>query len=247
MKKSIRWYLVWGAMVACITMLTLVLTTGPASAWTQEKNPFSDTGSGTGFCGQTSSYPCLYWQEPHYTSITLTLFMDPSLTSQSRGYDFPTAIQGAFAQYNNVPAWNPYMSECFNFCQVTQGDYYMTLLPCPVYGETTPSGDQNIKYGQNADGGYEYYAFVSFANVKFNSNVTWNNSDTYSSNCSDLRADGRAVALHESGHVQNLGHTGDCPSIMNDSCYQLNHLHTLSSNSDIPAVEGIYPGNQQSS
>lgn len=135
------------------------------------------------------------------------------------------------------------MSECFSFC-TAEGDYYMPLLPCPVYGQTTTTYG-NAKYGLNSDGVNDYYAFMSFANVKFNSNVTWNNSDTYSASCSALQADGRAVALHESGHVQSLGHTADCPSIMDDSCYQLNHLHTLSSNSDIPAVEGIYPGNQQ--
>jgi hypothetical protein len=250
MKRSIRWYLVRGAMVACITMLTLFLTTGPASAWTQEENQFDQTGSGSGVCGNSSTYPCAYWQEPHYTSITLIFLMDPSLTSsQTHGYDFPTAIQGAFTQWNNAPAWNPYSTQCFNTCQYISGFYYMTSYTCGLYALTSLT-EGSPKYGYNPQrGGNEWYTFITYSTTGFNNTVvSWNNNGDWSGSCSSgLHADGGATALHETGHVMSLGHTGDCPSIMNPTCLMQNHLNSLSQNSDIPAIKAIYRGDQQSS
>ncbi|HEY7350315.1 MAG TPA: matrixin family metalloprotease [Ktedonobacterales bacterium] len=253
MKRSIRWYFAWGIMVAALSMLLFMVTAGPALAWTQETNEFTDTGSGSGWCsgmnGQDSSHPCVYWQEPHYTSISLHFNMDPSLhSSQSKGYDFNAAIYTAFTQYNNVAAWNPYMFQCFTFCQGIVGTYYMTTLLCGNLAHTSYFiGD--VKYGYNPyRGGNEWYAFFISADVQFSNSIFWNNSfDWTQTSCSNEHADGRAAATHESGHVQGLGHTGDFPSVMSSACLENGHFYQLSTNSDIPAIKAIYRGDQQSS
>jgi hypothetical protein len=254
MKRSFRWYVAWGIMVASLSMLLFMATAGPAQAWTQEENQFNSTGSGSGWCsgqdGKDSSHPCLYWQEAHYTSITLIFFMDPSLrSSQSRGYDFPTAIQNAFTQYTKVPAWNPYMTECFSVCSPLAGDYFMgNDLPCLTYGHTWYAYG-NTEYGYNSvRGGNEYYAFFGNTTTEFNDTVIWDNNNDWSGLCGNntVHGDGIATALHESGHVIGLGHTGDQPAIM-DSDHISQANDQLTTNSDIPAIEAIYPGNQQSS
>ncbi len=256
MKRSIRWYFAWGTMVASLSMLFFMATAGPAQAWTQLKNYF-DTGgdpvcSGShGLTYPNSSIPCLYWQEPHYTSISLYFIMDSSLdSSQSGGYDFNAAIYNAFTQYNNVAAWNPYMYQCFSFCQGAVGSYYMTtVLPCLTYGKTD-SYEGSTKWGYNPERGEnEYYAFFSSGYTMFSSTVHWNNNLDWSGYCynNTIHADGRTVATHESGHQIGLGHTYDDPSIMYITIAALDKIYKLTTNSDIPAIQGIYPGNQESS
>jgi hypothetical protein len=236
-------------MVASISMLLFTITAGPAFAWTQLVNQFDQTGSGSGQCGNDSSHPCLYWQEPHYTSINLSFIMDPSLNSSQSGYyNFDIAIGNAFNQFINVPAWNPYMYECFDLCSTSVGDYHMTnMLSCGTAAYTHYYWG-NVEYGYNPQrGGNEYYTFFYWVDVEFSSSVVWNNNLDWSGDCPHLHWDGRSAALHESGHVIGLGHTNDCPSIMNTGCYIINQLYQLSTNSDIAAVKAIYPGNQQSS
>ncbi len=255
MQRSWRWYLAWGTLVASLSMLVFMATAGPAHAWPQEVNAFTDApsgyGPGSGECGNDSSHPCLYWKEPHYTSITLVFVMDPSLrSSQSKGYDFYTAINTAFTQYNNAPAWNPYMTQCFDFCQGIVGTYYMSsAVPCGRYAETPYLYSGTIKYGYNPQrGGNEWYSFFVSSSTRFNSTVFWNNSFDWSGeSCSTLHGDGRATATHESGHAVGLGHTNDCPSVMSGACLESGRFYQLSTNSDIAALKAIYPGNQQAS
>lgn len=74
MKRSWRWYLAWGTMLASMSMLFLIATAGPAMAWTQEYNTFAwdpNTNQyvGNPICGGDQSHPCMYWQEPYKASI----------------------------------------------------------------------------------------------------------------------------------------------------------------------------------
>ncbi len=41
MKRSWRWYLVWGTIVASLSMLLFTAMAGPAHAWSQARNPLA--------------------------------------------------------------------------------------------------------------------------------------------------------------------------------------------------------------
>jgi hypothetical protein len=137
MKRSIRWYLVWGMMVASVSMLLFFLTAGPALAYTQEYNSFAydpNTGQYTGnaYCGTTSSSPCMYWQEAQNTSIDLYFYMDPSLQNIN-GYNFVPAVQTAMNAWNGALAWNPYLHQWHSGNPTFGGTISMAqpfALPC---------------------------------------------------------------------------------------------------------------------
>lgn len=252
-RSSWRWYLAWGIMVASLSMLFFMMTAGPAQAYTQLWNTYNwDPNThqfvGDPNCGNTTAQPCLYWQEPHNTSINLYFYMDPSLSTGAGGYDYFGAVLQAFTQYNQVADWGPYMIRWVSGDPTFGGSYSMGMLPCNTLGSTTNSWNSNIEYGYNPKrGGNEYYSFFTNAAVTFNNGVQWNNSLDWTFNsCSDYHADGLENAVHESGHVQGLGHTGHRAIMYPVASYATTPFETLQSD-DIQGLQDIYPGNQQSS
>lgn len=115
MKRSIARYLAWGTMVASMSMLFFTMTAGPASAYTQNNNQWSNTGQGTGWCsgyganGTDPNYPCMYWQEPYNTSVHLNFVVDTALGNVG-GYDFTSLSHGrltnGIAHPLGTPTWN---------------------------------------------------------------------------------------------------------------------------------------------
>ncbi len=245
MKRSWRWYLAWGTMVASLSLLLFMATAGPAHAWTQNVNTFTcdqnGNCSGNGYCGQDSSHPCLYWEEAAHTSISLYFYMDPSLQNAG-GYNFITAIQNAFNQYNSAPAWNPYMYQWHSGNPTFGGTYTMGSLPCGVLGNTSESAG-SLWWGYNAYwDDYEWGRWMTDTTTTFNSTVKWNSSLNWTVNsCSDYHADGITVATHESGHVQGLGHTGHSAIMYPIASATTTPFHTLQGD-DVQGIIGIYPG-----
>jgi hypothetical protein len=261
MKKSTRWYLAWGIMSASLSMLLFTVTAGPAHAWTQDANPYSDRGSGSTDCGLTKTSPCLYWQEPHYTSINTYYYFDPSLQNVG-GFNFVPEILQAFTQFNQVPAYNPYMYQWQPGDPTVGGSYTVESLICGAFGVTyldnDPTHYTTPKQGYNPQRGKtEWYAFILYPPVSFSSysQVIWDTNGDWSGSCpGPLHADARTVATHETGHVIGLGHStfdpsvhpGDPLTIMNHHAAMVYQLYQLQTN-DLQGIEAIYRGDQQSS
>ncbi len=122
----------------------------------------------------------------------------------------------------------------------------MGLLPCGKLGNTETSWDKStLTYGYNTSGQHEWYAIIVDTTTTFNNSVFWNNSlDWDTTSCVLIQADGRAVATHESGHVQGLGHTGDNhPAIMH-TYMDPSQTYWQMQSDDRLGIQGIYPGNQ---
>lgn len=232
-----------------MALLSLVFTVHTASAWTQLLNPFSKTFMGTGYCGMDQDHPCLYWKEPHNTSINLYFYEDPSLWN---GFDLRPGLTTASQTWNAAPAWNPYIYFCNPCSQGTSGLVAKSsTMPCSVPADTSTYYKYGtVEVGYNIPGGGKpwtqiYYTFITTTSTYFNQYIQWNwdgNIDAGWS-CSNTYADGRNVATHESGHILGIGHTGDQTALMwfgTQSFYQLQ-------SQDLQAVENIYPGNQPSS
>ena len=210
-------------------------------AWTWEINEF-DTG-GTSNCGTKSSEPCLIWQEPHYTVITLKAYLDPSLNMIY--YDFhPTLQNTTFPNYNTDPAYNPSFSACTTSnCGVIK--YSTTQFACGIYaGTAVDSSRYGTPWYDSGRGQWNaYWKNATNAQlVLFSTFVTWNNSFSWAANCGGndtyTDADGRKVAGHETGHVSSMGHTS-YTALMHQGP---ENFYLLQSN-DVAGLQAIYPGN----
>lgn len=218
--------------------IPLALLTGflPALAWTQLDNAY-DTG-GTTSCGGSTTYACLYWQEPNYTAINVNAYLDSSLTIG--GYSMGTATTTAFSNWNAIlTAWSPNFYACYTGgCGSVA--YSGAYLDCGVYGGTSFSRGS---VGTDSRNG-EYYKFILSATVVYNNSgaINWNSNLDYThiSACDD-NADGRKVAAHETGHVLGLGHTG-YTAVMHQGP---ENFYTPQQN-DINGLNSIYPGNPPS-
>lgn len=227
------------ALVSTLSIGLLIMGAIPSLAWTQVFNDFDSGGSG--YCGGSTTYPCVFWQEAHYTSITLYSYFDPSVDNDN--YSFTTAINRAFSDFNAVPAYNPYTYQCTNRPGCGTNVYYgSTGLGCGVYGSTTWPVLSSIEYSSSVG----YYQFAREVVVYFNTNslVSWNNSLTWSFNAQTcaVQADGRKVSTHETGHLMSLGHTS-YTAVMHQGP---ENFYSLQSN-DIQGLEAIYTGTQPSS
>jgi hypothetical protein len=230
-----------------LAMVLSALSLQPGLAWTENFTSFDYDGNP--YCGQVSAYnpsthrgPCLFWQEPHNTSITIQAYLNPALNLGY--YDFNPAVTRAFTDINAVPNWGPYMSACYtNNCAANApGNYSTGSQPCYVYGTTTYSGLSASEY--TTTNGIGWYQFEQYIPVVFNSYASgWNNNLYYATymNC-DFAADGRKVATHESGHVQGLGHTLNT-AVMHQGPEAFYALQS----DDVAGLKAIYPGNQPSS
>lgn len=224
-----------------LALAVVALEVEPAAAWTQENNQYTTYGSGSPYCGGSSAWPCVYWQEPQHYSITIYGEIDPSLKYMPPHW--VPDIADAFNDFNSVPAVNPYEYTC-QTPGCGQAAYYGGVVSCPLLA-TTSYLFTNAEYSSTF--GYysffvPYYVSVTYDNE---SRAHWNESDTYSMNgCTSFNWDARYAARHETGHVQSLGHTGYA-AIMNNAVPNP-VFHTLQSN-DKQGLEGIYTGTQPSS
>lgn len=233
------------ASLALSVALLASIVPASALAWTQEINEY-DNG-GTYMCGTKQSEPCLYWQEPHYTSITIHAYEDPSLKTLNGlggSYDMTATLPNVFNDFNAVPYYFPYLYQCSNNTSGCGPITYNTgVLNCGTLAQTAYGS-----YSTPKNNG-EWYAFFptggNSRQVTFNTTVTWNHSlyDQFWT-CTNNNADGQEVADHETGHIMSLGHTGYTTAIMYP--YVQGKYDTLQSN-DKAGLAAIYPGNQPSS
>ncbi|MEO6887434.1 MAG: matrixin family metalloprotease [Ktedonobacteraceae bacterium] len=216
-----------------------------AFAWTQLDNDYPNVPP---FCGGSSNQPCLYWAQPHNSSISLSFYIDPSL--YQGGFDFRTAINNSFSQYGGVKAWNPYMNTCYGgpCTQSTVGDYQLGSTSDPTWScgsmGIVYAFTQNTLLGPVEHTSGLYYQFIRSTNVEFNPQpyFHWHNSITWGGNCSSYNADAIKVVKHESGHVIGLGHTGHT-AIMHQGEVKYDTLQS----DDITGIQAIYNGNSPSS
>ncbi len=219
--------------------LTFAMNASAVMAWSQLFNDF-DIG-GSGYCGGSMTYPCLFWQEAHWTSTTLNASIAASADSDN--YSMTTAINRAFGDFNAAPAYNPYIYQCTSGTSCGTVAYYGSLnLGCGVWAGTSFPQLGAIEYTS----GIGYYQFATLAQVAFNtaSYMSWNNSLNYSYDASTCtyNADGRKVATHETGHVMSLGHTS-YTAVMHQGAEP---FFSLQSN-DIQGLQAIYTGTSPSS
>jgi len=227
--KTLVWH---SATVAALTIALLLASITGASGYTQIMNNFDSGGNTT--CGFDSTHPCIFWDEPANTSITVYQRLDSTLNQGS--YDFTTPVENAFVDFNNVAAYNPFFNYCFT-TSCGSGVFASGSLGCLVYGSTSWNKGSST-YSAKLAG---YYAFFTSTAVTFNNNsvASWNNTLTWSSNAMTcaFQADGRKVATHETGHTQSLGHTSHT-AVMHQGP---ENFYTLQSD-DIAGLQVIYPG-----
>ncbi len=225
-----RWSSALVKLIPVVAALGIALvSTQPARAWTHRINNW-DSNPSDYTCGYSTSVPCLYWPEPNHVSSTIYALLDGSLINVG-GYNFDPAVTRAFGDFNGVPAFNPYMYACYDLTCNFQVSYSIGDLGYGVYG-MTPYGN----YGSITQASGQYYAISGANYVTFNSStwISWNNSLIFS----DTQADGRKVATHETGHVQDLGHTGHTPAIMHQGAATYYALQQ----DDINGLESFYTG-----
>jgi hypothetical protein len=212
-----------------------------ADAYTQVVNNYPNNPVD---CGGSTSWPCLYWQEPNNTVITLNAYLDPSLNQTY--YNFaPILTNITFPNFNQAPAYNPNFSACST---PSCGTIVYQAGPIDFCGSTgvTTTGATRLTAGPVFWQNNQYNAYLlKAANsqvTQFNTYVTWNSSYDWSFKCSGIdlyvNADGRKVAGHETGHESSLGHTGFAGQLMLQGAVNVN---TLQSN-DIAGLKHIYPG-----
>lgn len=208
-----------------------------ALAWTHLENRFDDTNGADYACG-TQAYPCLYWAEPNGGSSTQHACVTNALeNSLPGGYNFKPAIQLAMDEWNAAPALNPYLiitvdNVSLPSCGQVPIVYFAGVMPNGWYGATS-NGWNNAANPVNG----QYYGIMNEAQVEFNVNVTYNNSFVWG----PQNADGRVVAVHETGHVEGLGHTHHLPAIMAPNPSTGQHYYTLQAD-DIAGIQAIYTG-----
>lgn len=217
---------------AVLALCMVVLSAQKAFAWTHEFNTYPDIVT----CGDYQINPCLYWPEPNGASTTIYAAYDGISSVGPTHYDFTSTLNNTFSIFNNVQgAFNPYMYECnYTGCHdavhYTSGD-----LGDGTWAETDTQPDS---YSTPQYGYGQWYAFFTSTTVTFNTRVSWNTNLQYSTTA-PMQADARKVALHETGHVQGLGHTG-YTAIMASGAEYFNPM-TLQPN-DINGLQTIYTG-----
>lgn len=212
-----------------LVLMLLTFAVSPAYAWTHAENSW-DTG-GTAYCGTASNSPCVYWAQPSNTSIKLYVYFDASLKSAPGNYDFTVAINRAFSDWNSQSAWNPYMNGCYVSRCENAGEYIMGNLGYAIYGATDFGTLGTSKW--NSTNSF-WYAPFQYETVYFNTQITWNNSLSFS----DTTADGRKVSTHETGHFLGLGHTAHTPAIMHQGAA---NYYSVQSD-DLTGLQNVYPG-----
>lgn len=236
-----------GAVLGIMVALLLLLgSPAPAAhAWSWSSNAYSNGTGSNPYCGGSTSYPCVLWQQPDSTSVTLYAYL--SGLGGFQGYDFSTPTVAGMNSWNGVPAWNPYLLPCYlPYCgpvEVTGG-----WLPCHNLGLTSVWAGPEFFYN-NLWHGYinpavspdGYGAVVTLNNdattVRFNNTMTVHAGTCTSSN-PDLN-DGGSTITHELGHVLGLGHSYYTSALMypSNTC-----LCRTPQWDDIAGMHGIYPG-----
>lgn len=246
MKTWVVGYLPQVFVTILFPLLLILGLVRPVFAWTQLENNYPNVPP---YCGGSSSLPCLYWAEPHNSSVNLYFYIDPSLYPAQHGFDFRTSIGNAFGYYNNVTAWNPYMYTCYGgpCANNAVGSYEAGSTSDPtwicgssiVYAFTAFPTLGNVEHS-----GSLYYQFIEATDTQFNPEpyFYWNTSLLWGGNCSHYDADARKVVTHETGHVIGLGHTGHV-AVMHQGP---ENFYTLQPD-DISGIQSIYNGSSPSS
>jgi hypothetical protein len=221
-----------------IALFAVAIPMQSVSAWTHLKNNF-DSSDTDYICGHYSSVPCLYWPEPNHVSGTVYYRIDSTATNVGPNhYNFTSAISGATGNYNAITgAYNPYLYNC-----QTSGCIDPVIYSAADLGEPYILGSTNTFYDYGAvqytHG--QYWAYITGADVEFNTLVYWNASLDWYHSGAVYHADARATAAHETGHVEGLGHTGITSAIMH---WDLDGFtfYTPQSN-DISGIRAVYTG-----
>jgi hypothetical protein len=223
-------------LIAILLLALSLLMVDQAFAWTQEINEFDNGGLAK--CGTSQYEPCLAWAQGHNQSITVKVYVDPSMYTQ--GFDFRPEINAAISNFNGAPAFNPYYSACYTSgC----GAVSYTYGPTPACaGGITDVSNYGTPFQATIGGTTDWYAAFNSVpiTIEHDSYVTWNTNMQFSFNCGTGTStyDAYVVVAHEMGHSQGLGHTGFSPTLMmsGQTC-----CRTLQTN-DIQGLQHIYPG-----
>lgn len=230
-----------------LLVVALLATTLATTGWTWNLNTFTQQGSGSYVCGNTSNQPCVLWQQPHYTVSWTNVYLDSSLAG--RGVNFSGVLTNTvWPQIYSQNNYSMNYRACYSAGCSPVLSYYGGNLGCLVYGETVYYSLSQSEYSsQNLAGAgvIGWYAFFRGEEVIFNNYWGyWNQNLTYQTGtdyCS-FAADARKVAAHETGHSEGLGHTS-YTAIMHQGP---ENFYQYQSN-DISGFNDIYPGNGPSS
>lgn len=238
--SKVKPHLISLSLALSVALALFGFASSSAHAWTHLINNW-DNNHNDYLCGQSSSRPCLFWSQPSNTSITLHAYFNPSLNNAPGNYNFTTAINRAFGDWNAQPAWNPYLTSCGSSTSCLNGadlTYTMSDLGYGVYGETDVSFYGTVSWSSTYS---EWYAAFYYVPVYFNTEITWNNNLQFSA----TTADGRKVSTHECGHALGLGHTGHYPAVMRQGGTDPNGkpitYYSVQAD-DRNGLQNIYPG-----
>lgn len=198
--------LVRAAIIIAVLVALEVLGAVPAAAWTQLRNRFPDAPMS---CTGVPPTECIRWKKTSAgTSITVQVFLESSLDNVT-SVNMKAIARNSMAEWNGVPAFNPFFREWTDPSNVWEVTVDMARL----------SDEGQCYFGitdthWRDDSPYRIYN----SEVHLNSTISWNDSLAFGViNTSDgpiCRADARKVMTHEIGHAQGLGHTGVDPAVM---------------------------------
>lgn len=222
----------WTRLVPFILALCMVVATiQTALAWTHLQNHF-DSNPNDYTCGYSSSVPCVYWPEPNHVSTTLYASIDSALGNIGPAhYNFTSSgvLSSSMGYWNNVQgAFNPYLYDCTYTGCVDAVHYIAGDLGAFIWASTDVSNYGSVQYANG-----QYYAIMNSATTTFNTEVSWNNNLQYDT----LKADGRKVATHETGHIECLGHTNHV-AVMHQGAESFYKPQA----DDISGMQSIYTG-----
>lgn len=180
--------------VTAFVVVALLAGQSSAYAWSQLVNKYPNNPVS---CDNSPGNPCIAWPIPGGLSANVGTFLYSSLATGN--IDITGDVRNAIGNSNGQPYKNPLLN-----IRATCSDTF----PCPVtYELGTIPGDPyswastSVFYSGNT---------VTGGRVIFRSNVTWNQACSFDVNI----ADSRKVTMHETGHVNALGHTGIAGQVM---------------------------------
>jgi hypothetical protein len=185
-----------------------------------------------GDCDNTAQGPCIEWPK---TGSNLSWPVDVYLSDKLSGEEvnLKTDVRNSFAEYNPMPARNPYLQE-ISVSGSAELVATLSLQDFNVYASTVSTIGPSPAY------------HISHTLITFNSAILWNRSLDF--HCyvdifgvDHCYSDARKVSNHEMGHAEGLSHQpAGASSVMIQGPLTYYHVGAADVN-NIQLIYGTYP------
>jgi hypothetical protein len=190
-----------------VALLVLAFAAAPVYAWTLLKNNFGDDANNPGnpnSCTDVDPYWCIEWPLQNGHSSSVFVYLSGSLHTNNPGetVDLKQQARNAFAGWNDVPAFSPYLFEAATLEDATgiPGVCAVSMvragLPAGVMARTFSFSEYD-RLGAGSKKKYVCFQTVIAQDVNFDTD----------SDPDDGFKDARWTMGHELGHGLSLGHT----------------------------------------